>query len=575
MARPAAATWSLAVRQLVRLILVPALVGTLSLSAAWAGAGLAPVDVPSPATAVDTVAAATSAVPAPVGAPAAAAVTQAAGAAQSMGAAAPALPGEATAADAAAALASLNVADGQVLAGAAAVSIEPKPDASKGQVWEKQGCATMGDDAGPATLTHAVATDPSLWPEKPGCIYMGGYGLGPMNPITTWDSTYGLAARSVALRDSQGDTLVLTVLDAASYLGDYKTFCDDCGFQDLAAQLGTQLGIKPEGLLFASTHSHTAPDFIGGWGGVPSWYMEQVAEAMRTSVRQAVANLAPAVVEAGEVSARQFNSERRDFYRSAEDPMLGWFRALELNPGGQPTGKVIATVGSYAAHPVTADESKSAANGDYPVVFNKRVEERFGGVGLFFMTGLGNMSPRGGTEQMGNGLAAAVPPVGAGRVITGDLKVGRTMFDQPVTNPALSALGGASFFDRPMAQTPAVLQVGKGENKPCRSASPISVRTSVSAAKLGSLWITGAPGETFSNLTTTLKERNPEGIVLPLAQVNDGLGYIIQSFEADAAGRQTNAGFVGEVVEYEDAYALDGCFGDQVLEATIALLGTL
>jgi hypothetical protein len=152
------------------------------------------------------------------------------------------------------------------------------------------------------------------------------------------------------------------------------------------------------------------------------------------------------------------------------------------------------------------------------------------------------------------------------------------MWDQPVTNPGLTALGTPGFFDRPFAQNPAALNTGKNASRPCASASAVSVHTGITAAKVGNLTLTGAPGEIFSNIGNTLEERNTGGVTLPLAQVNDGLGYVIQNFESYADGR-AGAGFVGGetpvTFEYEDAYALDQCFGDMVLETTIQVLGKL
>jgi hypothetical protein len=119
-------------------------------------------------------------------------------------------------------------------------------------------------------------------------------------------------------------------------------------------------------------------------------------------------------------------------------------------------------------------------------------------------------------------------------------------------------------------------EVGK-----CKSASHISVNTSVSAAKIGSLWITGGPGEVFSNFTNTVEERNPGGVTMALGLVNDGLGYVVESFETDHLGRQ-GVGFVaGEAPdqitpsEYEDAYSIDHCFGDAAMQYTLQLLGSL
>jgi hypothetical protein len=67
--------------------------------------------------------------------------------------------------------------------------------------------------------------------------------------------------------------------------------------------------------------------------------------------------------------------------------------------------------------------------------------------------------------------------------------------------------------------------------------------------------------------------------------VNDGLGYIMQSFETDYLGRQ-GTGFVGSaggdagtpefgIAEYEDAYSIDHCFGDATLQYTIELINQL
>ena len=540
-----------------RFLIVPFLVGAISLGAAWAGSVVAPAPVSTPEglaqQATDAKAAKVSTTGSTKGANAADAATAKA----------------ANATDAAAAVTSFagNIPEGSVLAGAAKVSIYPQPNEAEGEKWAKTGCRILGDDA-PSGATH-VPNFRSPWPENPECIYMGGYGIGPMNPITSVDAE-GLWVRSVAVGDGT-DTVVLTIIDGASYLGDYNRFCTDCGAFEIARDLGAELGIDPAGFMIASSHSHTAPDFIGGWGGVPQWYQDQVTEAIRTSIRSSVKKMKPATLEAGDVLARQFNAERRDTYRSAESDTLGWFRAVNTA-----SGKTIATVGAYAAHPVTADEGGGVGNADFPAVFAQTVERRFGGVGLYFMKGLGNLSPRGNKFEMGEGLANLIPPVGSGQPVQGtDVRAARAMWDQPVTNPGLTALGTPGFFDRPFSQKPAAVRIGKSERRPCVSASPVSVYTGITAAKVGNLTLTGAPGETFSNIGNTLEERNPGGVTLPMAQVNDGLGYIIQNFESYTEGRM-GAGFVGEgAVEYEDAYAIDQCFGDMVLETTIATLGKL
>jgi hypothetical protein len=123
------------------------------------------------------------------------------------------------------------------------------------------------------------------------------------------------------------------------------------------------------------------------------------------------------------------------------------------------------------------------------------------------------------------------------------------------------------------------LDASRSPHKRCNSASPITVNSSVSIARVGpangGLLITGGPGELFSNLTNTIKERSVAGTTLPLSLVNDGLGYIMQSFETDHVARQAVGFYNSELSEYEDAYSIDACFGDHVLEQTLAGMNSL
>ena len=480
--------------------------------------------------------------------------------------------GDATTSSAASATTGLQV-------GAAKLSIAPRPE-DHGGTWvtDPAKCRTL--DPGyletigmsPEEGAHLAHTG-SPWPENPDCIYMGGFGIGPTNPVKEFDTELGLWVRSVAIGDGT-DTAVLTIVDGEGWLWDYANKCEDCGAKQIAAQVGDELDIDPAGIVIAATHSHASPDFIGGWGFVPDWYMAQVTETIRASITEAVGSMEPAVVEFGEERARPFNKERRDTYRSAEEQQIAWLRAYTTKQNGKPD-QVIATLGAYAAHPTTKGTNGGVAHADWPGYFERGVEDRFGGIGLHFMTGLGNMSASG---QTGQGLAALIPPVGEGRPVeVADVVSQQTTWKQPATNVPLSALGLPGFFDREFVREPAELRTGKEEETaPCVSASAVSVEVAASAIRIGdALAITAGPGELFANLTNTIKERSPAAVTMPLAQANDALGYIPQSFELHPVGQQgLGFGFGGYVfVNYEDSYAIDRCFGDKTLETTLDLLG--
>lgn len=543
-------------RRLIRALVVSLLTGSLLMTVAWAGAVIAPVS--------DEVVDESLLPDGPVDTAASSRGTKAA----------PAGDGEA-AGTASARPVATAVADGNVLAGASKVSINPAPNTEAGEVWQTEGCAT-GVAPGEAANTEKV------WSESPNCLYMGGRGLGPSEPIKRIDPDNGLFVRTLALGDGE-DTSVLAQVDGVYWFGQYDTFCERCGFHDLAEDLGAELGIDPSGFVFTANHSHNAPDFIGGWGGVPRWYMRQVADALRASVRQAVADMRPARLEYGEALAREMNVERRSFYRSAEDPTFTWFRAVEA---GRPGGgrRAIGTVGAFSAHPVTTGYQDGTGHADWPGVFSNLMAEEFGGVGIAFVAGLGNMLPECGTRCMATGLADLVPDVGSGRPVeTPDVRSAQTFWDQPMSNVGLLGFRAGMFFDRTVVAQPRTLHTGKSDEKPCVSAGPVAVRTSVSAVRIGDeLAITAGPGELFANLTNTLKERatfgveegRPKVVTLPLSNANDGLGYIMQAFETDHAGRQV-LGFTDAPAEYEDAFGLDACFGDMVVESTIDLLKEL
>lgn len=123
------------------------------------------------------------------------------------------------------------------------------------------------------------------------------------------------------------------------------------------------------------------------------------------------------------------------------------------------------------------------------------------------------------------------------------------------------------------------MRTGKSpDTAPSESASPVSVEVAATAAFVGDqLTITAGPGELFSNLSNTIKEKSGALVTMPLAQANDALGYLPQSFELNPVGQQ-GLGFVAGgvvVVNYEDSYSIDRCFGDKVLEETIGLLNQL
>lgn len=619
-------------RTVVRSTLLAGMTGTLMVSAAWAGLGIVPVPVPPTAPEVQ-------------GADTAAVTAEAT-----------------TAGTISSAVNPVTLGAGQLLVGAAKTSMNPNPESMKARFpnarWETDPakCKTLEPawvkdlPTSAANAMDGIANPGSVWPENPSCIYQGGFGIGPMNPVKAYDQEFGLWVRSMAFSDGK-QTLVTTVIDGEGWLWDYRSKCTDCGAKQINAALAADPDLQARGVTAAShilhaTHSHASPDFIGGWGFVPNWYMAQITDAIKSTAKQAVMQMEAATLEAGEADARGHNSERRDTYRSAEEASMSWVRAVAVeqeapvpapaettvtaspttepspgpgrsdeapgkktepspaaSPSPSPTAtttptvtsgpRVIATLGAFAAHPVTYGTNGGVAHPDWVGLYNKRLEERFGGIGLHFMTGLGNLT--GANRTTGGRLADLLPAVGGGRPVTDTtVKVASTTATSALTNVPLSALGTPGLFDRKFDTKPAVVSVEDGDSNtlnngappleepeptaPCVSSSAQSVELPVSAARIGKdLIFTAAPGEVFANYTNTVEEKNPGRITFSLGQANDALGYMPQSFEISPVGQQA-LGFVAGgflFVNYEDSYAIDRCAGDLMLETTLELLGTV
>lgn len=472
-----------------------------------------------------------------------------------------------------------SVGPGQFLVGTGRVSLYPNPPA--GRTWQTSGCQILNvipppeSNLGPDSDYELEQTP---WPQSRDCIYLGGYDVGPVRPATGVDAN-GIWVKAVAVSDGT-DTVIFGKIDATGYFYKYDSGqCADCGIADVAQAMGEELGIPAGNIMFASSHAHSAPDFLGGWGGVPDWYLKQARDAMKGAARQAYNSLTAATIRVGDEVARQYNSERRELYRSASDNQVVWLQARNAS-----TGQAIATVANYAAHPTSNQLTMTA---DWLGQTEKAIEDTYteADLAMVLESGLGNQSRGSG---VGSGIASITiadaangtggTPLGSPPSNDVDVRGRTDEFLQPVTNGPLGFLGGAGLFDRAFEAMPAAGAWGEPQGyaggnpaRPCVSGSAVTVRTSMGGFRIGSFALMFGPGELFSNLTNAVKdELRGASQVMVASLANDELGYIIQSFEFDTAGQQ-GTGFIGGLVEYEEAFSIDRCFGDRVVEGLIAI----
>ncbi|MGH2794965.1 MAG: hypothetical protein ACRDKG_11750, partial [Actinomycetota bacterium] len=237
-----------------------------------------------------------------------------------------------------------KLAGGNFLVGSDATDLFPSPKLFGGETWRTEGCTRIED--GELDRTHVLPGDGHGHPfASKDCIYLGGFGIpAPVRPAVEYDDG-GVWVRSLAISNGES-TVVMQILDAVGWFWKYApSICDRCGIADMKAAIADGTGIPADNISIGATHSHAGPDGYGGWGGLPTWYWNQIRDSVIASAKAALLNLEPATITVGEAVLRDFNNERRDHYYSTADYQATWLQARSAS------GAVLATLANYAGHP--------------------------------------------------------------------------------------------------------------------------------------------------------------------------------------------------------------------------------
>lgn len=203
--------------------------------------------------------------------------------------------------------------------------------------------------------------------------------------------------------ESEGKQCILLAFDLLMMDDDY--------YQPMQKEIATALGIKTEEVLLSTTHSHSAPLFIGQerFGKVDKCYYKQVRSIVVQVAKQARENK-----QAGKVAWQQENysgvgSSRRSESREGDVVLtILSFADLENRP--------IASVVNYNCHPTVLSAANLFVSRDYPGAMMQELESCEMGEFLFVNGAAGDVSTRfvrkGQTfeevERLGNLLAERV-----------------------------------------------------------------------------------------------------------------------------------------------------------------------
>lgn len=381
-----------------------------------------------------------------------------------------------------------------------------------------------------------ITPTPALSQDGEGNVFLGGFGFGPVRLSESHE--YPVRARAIVISDG-ARSIALASVEVQGSFAAYKG--GPWGQYDIAKQVEAMTGgvLPREHVLISSDHSHRGADTTGAWGGLPDAYMAFIANATRDAILDAYATRGPAHLHLASLDAGAF--VRSDFPFPTQDEPDRFFRLLVAR---SLDGDITGAYGTFSAH-ATLHGSAARLSPDWPGVVSDRLGAALGGVPVVLGQGaVGRTHPDGGratweadltallaaaargaqplTAGGVDGTMAAVTLVGWNPVLLGALHLGDDLCGVPA-NPATDTVTGETGIS-PCAP------IGRADTAPWMTGNKIT--TLVTAARIGDVFLWGAPGELYPNAHWAVAERVDarEHFIAGLA--NDQLGYLIAPTEA-------------------------------------------
>ncbi|MBA3550052.1 MAG: neutral/alkaline non-lysosomal ceramidase N-terminal domain-containing protein [Nannocystis sp.] len=419
---------------------------------------------------------------------------------------------------------------------------------SSGATTDEPGTTTVGtttDDSttGGPVLEHFLlgmdVQDVSPSPEfLAKDVYMGAYGApymrGPAKGVHD-----PIFARSFAV-EGNGGGLVMSIVDLPG-MGNQIS-------REVRAKVAEMTGLSPAQVLVGSTHSHSAPDFMGLWGGVPGDYRSWLVDQVAASMTAAWTTREPGTLK---VSTGKAPANNRRGWGFTDDDMT-ILEAIDLED--QRIGAVVV----FAAHPVVLGMDNTMISCDYPGYFVQSLEATLGAPVALFNGTLGDATPKvpdgdyaddfARAEAYGELLSSiAAEIVAAGVEVEPELEFSHVEWVQSVDNllfKAASALG-ILMFDFEM----------KGLDQ--------KVTTQSTYFRLGKLLQGVAfPGESLTRNGLAIKKAMVAPHKLILGNTGDALGYFIPGDEWQT----------GKNDDYEETVSMGKTAGDNARAAITPLI---
>ena len=415
------------------------------------------------------------------------------------------------------------------------------------------GATASADTYNVGAATRSIVPTTILAPPD-GTVNTGGNGLGTGALIPNAIVGRGgqakatnevIAARAVVFEQPGGEAVAVANIETQGMFAAYED--GPWGLHDIAQTVAEQ---RPEleaaNILIASDHTHSGPDTIGAWGGVPEAYLQYIHDQTVSAIVEAYDQRRAAKVTAGESDASDliYNQSCSEALNQGKDetypgPELcgtpgkdGMVRVIQARDATD--NSVIATYMAFAAHATAG--GGSGLHGDWPQFLSDAMAAEYGGVGVAMQ------GANGGTQPCRSACAFTKPSnpgynvsnrkqaivlnymahvrnaLASATEVDGPVKAAQAYIREPITGPAVIALFTVGSYDG--------ARLLRSRKPPWVNGT--TIRTVTAALRIGDVLISGTPGEGFYAIGAGVRNAvEGERMVIQLGLANDQLGYLI------------------------------------------------
>ncbi len=345
-----------------------------------------------------------------------------------------------------------------------------------------------------------------------------------------------LWARAVSIVNGEVKALIIS----CDLLGLSQPFA-----QQLKKELSACIGMSEDGILIASTHTHSGPAVskLTGCGNrdplYSEWLMSQLVAVGKMAFEQ-MFNVESTCWNETSVTGIGFNRVYGD-----AGPLDPHIRYLMLHRANSPSIILV----NYACHPV-ANGINDMVSADYPAYVMTNLENK--GFEPVFITGFcGDIDPpveRGYqlAEKIGNTISdAALNTIDSSQTLN-DVQL--SFASKPVSLKLVVPSESELIESLAKARDVLVTDLGNAEaahniswitDALCDRLNPnhsYTTNTCLQAINLNGVILVGYPGEVFTAFGLSLRESNPNAKILTVNTANGVIGYIPTADEFDREG---------------------------------------